>query len=75
MGPGDDLIKGFGEQIVDGGSDFDTAELGIDYDENLISSGSLPEIDIEIGGMFFTDVEKFDFNGQEFSLEELQEVV
>ncbi len=73
LGRGDDLIRGFGEQIVDGGRGFDTAELGIDYDDDLLSLGS--SFDIKIGDMEFTDVELFDFNGEEFTLKELQEEV
>lgn len=69
---GDDLIRGFGTQIVDGGCGFDAAELGIEFDQTLLSLGSSPDTDIEIGVMFFTNVEVFDFNGQEFTLEDLQ---
>jgi hypothetical protein len=70
LGKGDDLIRGFGEQIVDGGKDFDTAELGIDYDQSLFSLGS--SFDIKIGDMTFTNVERFVFNDVAYSLLELQ---
>ena len=79
LGQGKDLIRGFGEQIVDGGRGFDTAELGIDFDENLITFGSTGATSIDItfdsATMSFTDVELFDFNGQEFALEQLQDMV
>ena len=79
LGEGQDLIRGFGEQIVDGDRGFDTAELGIDFDENLITFGSPAPTSIDIAfdsaTMSFTDVELFDFNGQEFALEQLQDMV
>jgi hypothetical protein len=79
LGSGRDLIKGCGEQIVDGGRGFDTSELGIDFDENLITFGSTAPTSIDItfdsATMSFTDVELFNFNGQEFSLEQLQDMV
>ncbi|MDJ0595933.1 MAG: hypothetical protein QNJ72_39115 [Pleurocapsa sp. MO_226.B13] len=79
LGVGRDLIRGFGEQIVDGGRGFDTAELGIDFDENQITLGSTAPTSIDItfdsATMSFTDVELFDFNGQEFALEQLQDIV
>ena len=79
LGPDDDLIKGFGEQIVDGGDGYDTAALGFDYDEDRISLGSTADtsIDITFSGqtMSFDNVEGFDFNGQTFTLEQLQDVV
>ena len=77
LGQGDDLIRGFGDQIVNGGSDFDTAELGFDYNEEEIILGSTDDNSIEItfdgATMVFTNVELFDFNGDEFTLEELQD--
>ncbi len=79
LGVGRDLIKGFGEQIVDGGRGFDTSELGIDFDENQITFGSTAPTSIDItfdsATMSFTDVESFDFNGQVFALEQLQDMV
>ena len=70
LGEGDDLIRGFGEQIIDGDKGFDTAELGIYYDRTLISLGS--SFDIQIGDMSFTDVERFVFTDVAFSLSDLQ---
>ena len=70
LGQGKDLIKGFGEQIVDGGQGIDTAELGIGYDQNLLSLGS--SFDIKIGDMVFSNVEEFTFTDRSFTLEELQ---
>ena len=79
LGRGDDLIRGFGQQIVDGDRGFDTAELRIDFEENLITFGSTGSTSIDITfdsvTMSFTDVELFDFNGQEFALEQLQDIV
>ena len=78
LGQGDDLIRGFGDHRgnVDGGSGYDRAELGFDYDETLITFGSADSSSIDItfdsATMSFTNVEVFDFNGQEFSLEQLQ---
>ena len=70
LGRGEDLIRGFGEQSVFGGQGMDTAELGIDYDVDLLSLGS--SFDIKIGEMEFTDVETFVFNDETFSLQDLQ---
>lgn len=68
---GNDLIQGFGSQNVDGGKGFDTAELGIDYNQSLLFVGS--SFDIQIGNMNFTNVEQFVFsNGDTFSLQDLQ---
>ncbi len=75
LGKGKDLIRGFGEQTVDGGRGFDTAELGIDFDQTLLSLGSSPYIDIEIGEMSFANVEKFVFSDERFTLHELQDLV
>ena len=79
LGRGDDLIRGFGQQIVDGDRGFDTAELKIDFNESLISFGSTGSTSIDITfdsvTMSFTDVEMFDFNGEEFALEQLQDMV
>ncbi len=77
LGKGDDLIRGFGEQKVFGGRGSDTAELGIDFDQiddlrNPI--GSLIVITVDNATMAFTNVELFDFYGQEFTLEELQQL-
>ena len=79
LGLDDDLIRGFGEQVVDGGDGFDTAALGFDYDQDRISFGSTADtsIDITFSGrtMSFDNVEEFDFNGQLFTLGELQDLV
>ncbi len=78
LGQGDDLVRGFGDHRgnVDGGRGYDIAELGFDYDETLITFGSVDSSSIDItfdsATMSFTNVEIFDFNGQEFSLEQLQ---
>lgn len=64
---------------MDGDRGFDTAELRIDFDEELITFGSTAPAFIDITfdsvTMSFTDVEVFDFNGQEFPLEQLQDMV
>ena len=79
LGPGDDLMKGFGEQIVDGGDGYDTAALGFNYDEERISLGSTADtsIDITFSGqtMSFDNVEGFDFNGQTLTFDQLKDVV
>ena len=79
LGPGDDLIKGFGEQIVDGGDGYDTAALGFNYDKDRISLGSTADtsIDITFSGqtMSFDNVEGFDFNGQTLTFDQLKDVV
>ncbi len=65
LGPGDDRIRGFGVQIVDGGSGYDIAEIGLDR-ENVVleyADGGMIEMSTEDGiTMAFTDVESFDFN-------------
>ena len=79
LGQGEDIIRGFGNQIVNGGDDNDTAELGLNFDEDLISLGSIDDNSIDITfndqTMSFTNVERFDFNGQEFTPEELQNFI
>jgi len=78
LGAGNDLIRGFGNHkgTVDGGDGFDTAELGFSYDESLISFGSNGSASLDItyesATMSFTNFETFGFDGQEFSLEQLQ---
>ena len=77
LGRGKDLIQGFGEQSVFGGQGMDTAKLGIDFDTVQISPGdTATSINItsisDSTTMAFTDVEKFDFNGDVFTLEDLQ---
>lgn len=78
LGRDDDLIRGFGDHrgTVDGGQGFDKAELGFDYDQTLITLSSSDSASIDItfdsATMSFSRVELFDFNGQEFSLEQLQ---
>jgi hypothetical protein len=70
-----DLVRGFGQQVVDGGKGFDTAELGIAFDEHIVLGNAVDSsINITFNDvtMSFTDIEKFDFNGQEFTLEQLQ---
>ena len=73
LGQGKDLIRGFGEQSVFGGQGMDTAELGINSGDELLSLGM--SFDIKIGDMEFTDVETFVFNDGTFSLEDLQGIV
>lgn len=73
LGEGDDLVRGYGRQIIDGGSGYDTAELGIDYDQSLFSLGS--SSDIQIGDMTFNNVERFVFNDTVYSLQELQPTI
>ncbi len=74
MGQDNDLIRGFGEQNVFGGQGFDTAELGVDFNGVSLSNaiGSSIDITFQNETMAFTDVELFDFNGSEFTLEQLQ---
>jgi hypothetical protein len=80
LGRGDDLIRGFGDHQgnIDGGRGYDRAELRFDYDETLISFGSTNSTSIEITfdseTMSYSNIELFDFNGQTFSLESLQEM-
>ena len=78
LGQGDDLIQGVSGQFVDGGPGFDTAELGIDYDENLISIGITGPTSIEVTSagstISFDNLELWDFNGQEFTLEQIQDL-
>ncbi len=77
-GNGDDVIQGISGQFVDGGPGFDTAELGIDYDENLISIGVTGSTSIEVtfagSTTSFDNLELWDFNGQEFTLEQIQDL-
>ncbi|MCC0178124.1 hypothetical protein I4641_14155 [Waterburya agarophytonicola K14] len=81
LGQGNDLIRGFGDHRgnVDGGHGYDRAELGFDYDENLITFGSTNSTSIDItfdsATMSFSNIEAFNFNGQEFSLAQLQNEV
>jgi hypothetical protein len=77
LGKGDDLIQGFGSQNVNGGKGVDTAELGIDanFDADQVTLGrGTGDIDIAFAGatMSFTNVELFNFNGNEIPLLELQ---
>ncbi len=78
LGQGDDLIQGVSGQSVNGGSGYDTVELGIDYDENLISIGITGSTSVEVTSagetISFDQVELWDFNGQEFTLEQLQDL-
>jgi Ca2+-binding RTX toxin-like protein len=66
LGDGNDLIRGFGTQYVNGGQGFDRAELGIDFDLELLSL--ISSSDLTIGTMKFSNVESFDFNGEIFNL-------
>ncbi|BAZ43340.1 hypothetical protein NIES4102_03400 [Chondrocystis sp. NIES-4102] len=81
LGQGDDLIRGFGDHRgnIDGGSGRDLAELGINYDETLITFGTQGSTSIDITfnseTMSYSNIEVFDFNGQVFSLESLQALV
>ena len=78
LGQGDDLVRGVSGQFIDGGPGFDTTELGIDFDENLISIGVTGPTSIELTSAgettSFDNVELWDFNGQEFTLEQIQEL-
>lgn len=75
LGKGDDLIRGFGNQVVDGGQGFDTAELGIDYNQITLSNalGSSINIAYDSATMAFTNVELFVFGDETFTLQQLQE--
>ena len=77
-GNGNDVIQGISGQFVDGGPGFDTAELGIDYDEDLVSIGVTGSTSIEVTfsgkTTSFDNLELWDFNGQEFTLEEIQDL-
>jgi hypothetical protein len=75
LGAGCDLIRGFGEQIVNGGQGFDTAELGIDYDEITLSNalGSSIDITFDSATMAFTNVDLFVFSDVTYTLQQLQE--
>jgi len=80
LGKGDDLIRGFGNQTVDGGKGFDTAELGINatFGTGAITLGMASgDIQIMFGGqtMTFANVERFNFNGTMFDLKTLQHLV
>ena len=80
LGSDDDFIRGFGGQTVDGGEGFDTARLGINFALDQITLNSTiasTSIDITFNSstMFFTNVELFNFNGQELTLEQLQDMV
>ena len=78
LGQGDDLIQGVSGQSVNGGSGYDTVKLGIDYNENLISIGTTGSTSVEVTfageTISFDQVELWDFNGQEFTLEQLQDL-
>jgi hypothetical protein len=76
LGDGNDLIQGFGKQIVDGGNGKDTADLGIAYDSGILSPVVGDPFGIQIGEMVFTSVEQFVFSGDiTKTLAELQAVV
>ena len=72
---GNDIIRGFGQQTINGGNNTDTAVLGLDFDQVTLSAGiGLRDIDIVSNGqtMSFSNVEMFDFNSQMFTLQQLQ---
>jgi hypothetical protein len=80
LGNGDDLIRGSQNafrsglaQKVDGGSGFDTAELGIDF--SLGNLSRTEGFDIAIGGMWYKNVELFIFNDVQYDLASLQRLV
>lgn len=79
LGAGSDTITGFGLQTVDGGTESDTAILGIDLAEASFSTTGVGsnDIDITAGGvtMSFTNVELFGFRDQAdlITLTELQQ--
>ncbi|HEY9661003.1 MAG TPA: hypothetical protein V6C65_21320, partial [Allocoleopsis sp.] len=76
LGSGKDRIKGFGPQSVNGGSGFDTAELGINFHKSLLALGTSPTpTSITIGSMAFTNVENFVFNNGTYSLAQLRALV
>ena len=67
LGEGIDTITGFGWQSVDGGTESDTAILGIDFtDVTEFATTDPANIDITAGGvtMSFTNVEFFEFLDQ-----------
>ena len=74
LGSGDDWIRGFGKQIVDGGSGNDTAELGLDFGnvELTLDIGSRVWISVNGTDMEFNNVEMFVFNDDAKTLGELQ---
>ncbi len=64
LGSGQDTLSGFGWQFVDGGTESDTAILGIDFtDVTEFATTDPANIDITAGGvtMSFTNVEFFEF--------------
>ena len=77
LGQGDDLVQGVGGQFIDGGPGFDTTELGINYDEDLVSFGVTGPTSVEVTSsgetISFDNMELWDFNGQEFTLQQIQE--
>jgi Ca2+-binding RTX toxin-like protein len=78
LGTGNDRIQGFGNQFVDGNFGHDVAELGIDFaDVTALGSTLSHDIGITVNGetMLFANTELFDFNGQQFTLHQLQSMV
>ncbi|MGK7890013.1 MAG: calcium-binding protein [Leptolyngbyaceae cyanobacterium] len=78
LGRGDDLIIGFGSQKVEGDKGFDTAELGLPFNNEVSfgMSGQTINIVANNSTMSFTNVEKFVFTtGETFSLQQLKEIV
>ena len=79
LGAGNDTLIGFGgEQTVDGGTGEDIAIFSFDVDQITLGSNAANAItisDINSNNMLFTDVELFDFNGEVFTLNELQSMI
>lgn len=73
LGDGNDLIQGYGKQIVDGGGGKDTADLGIASDDYAIVFGSGTEV--KIGDMEFTAVENFVFTDGSYTFDQLSSLV
>lgn len=76
LGQGNDIIRGFGQQTVNGAQgNSDTAELGFTLNNQVtFGANGTNGIDVIFDGqtMSFTNVETFDFNGNIFTLQQLQ---
>ncbi len=73
LGQGKDLIQGFGQQTVDGGREFDTAQFDFSSDEvdiSIISDNSLV-LTKSSEEMTFTNVELFEFSDVSFSFSKI----
>ncbi len=75
LGAGNDSIIGFGDQIVNGGSgNKDTAIFAFAFDGTItLGSSAANAIDITVDNvtMSFVDVERFDFAGTSFKINQL----